>query len=257
MTDHTPDLLAEDVTAGVRTLTLLNGRAHPLSSPMIAAVHAALDRAANDPDTRMLVITAPGHIFCAGHDLKEIARHRADPDQGRAYLAGLFDACAAMMLRLARFPKPTIAMVDGIATAAGLQLMASCDLRFVSDRATFALPGVTNGGFCTTPAVGVSRAIARGAVMDLALSGEPLGAEWALRTGLATRVMAPDVLALATQTFATTLATRNPGPIMAGKAALDAHLNLPLDAAYALATPVMIDHFMDPARLERETQRLY
>lgn len=257
MTDQTPDLLAEDVTAGVRTLTLLNGRAHPLSSPMIAAIHAALIRAADDADTRVLVITAPGHIFCAGHDLKEIARHRVDPDHGRAFLTELFNDCAAMMLALARFPKPTIAMVDGIATAAGLQMVASCDLRFVSERASFCLPGVVNGGFCTTPAVGVSRAIARGAVMELALSGAALGADWALRTGLATRVLAPDALADATRAFAQTLATRNPGPIAAGKAALDAHLALSLEDAYALATPVMVGHFMDEGRLAREAARLY
>lgn len=252
MTDHTQDLLAEAVTAGVRTLTLLNGRAHPLSSAMIAAVRAALDRAAEDPATRVLVIAAPGHIFCAGHDLKEIARHRTDPDLGRAFVTALFNECAAMMLALAQFPKPTIAMVDGIATAAGLQLAASCDLRFVSDRATFCLPGVTNGGFCTTPAVAVSRAVSRAAVMELALSGEALGADWALRQGLATRVFAPDALDDATRSFAATLASRNAGPIIAGKAALDAHLDLSLEAAYALATPVMIDHFMDPGRLGRE-----
>ncbi len=257
MHDHTPDLLAEDIRDSVRTLTLLNGKAHPLSSAMIAALHAALTRASADPATRVLVIAAPGHIFCAGHDLKEIARHRADPDQGRAFLTGLFDACAAMMLALARFPKPTIAMVNGIATAAGLQMVASCDLRFVSDRATFCLPGVVNGGFCTTPAVGVSRAISRGAVMELALSGEAMGADWALRTGLATRVMHPDALADATQAFAATLATRNPGPIAAGKAALDAHLGLTLEDAYALATPVMVSHFMDEGRLAREAARLY
>lgn len=257
MTAQTADLLAEDVTDGVRTLTLLNGRAHPLSSMMIAAVHAALDRAANHSATRVLLIAAPGHIFCAGHDLKEIARHRADADQGRAFLTGLFTDCAAMMLRLARFPKPTIAMVDGIATAAGLQLAASCDLRFVSDRATFCLPGVTNGGFCTTPAVGVSRAIPRGAVMELALSGEPQGADWALRTGMATRVMSPDTLEGVTRAFARTLATRNPGPVLAGKAALDAHIGLALEDAYAMATPVMIDHFLDEGRLAREAAKLY
>ena len=257
MHDQTPDLLAETVRDGVCTLTLLNGKAHPLSSGMIAVLRAALTRAADDPGTRVLVITAPGHIFCAGHDLKEIARHRSDPDQGRAFLTGLFHGCAALMLAVARFPKPTIAMVDGIATAAGLQLAASCDLRFVSHRASFCLPGVTNGGFCTAPAVGVSRAIARGAVMELALSGAPLGADWALRTGLATRVMAADALADTTQAFAQTLATRNPGPIAAGKAALDAHLGLSLEQAYALATPVMVDHFMDAGRLAREAAKLY
>ncbi len=251
------DLMAEDLTEGVRTLTLLNGRAHPLSSAMIAALHAALHRAADDPETRVLLITAPGHIFCAGHDLKEIAQHRLDADRGKAFLTTLFTACAEMMLTLARFPKPTIAMVDGIATAAGLQLAASCDLRFVSTAATFCLPGVNNGGFCTTPAVGVSRAISRNHTMELALSGEALGADWATRSGLATRLYAPMDLHRDTLAFAMKLATRNPGPIAAGKVALDAHLGLSLEDAYALATPVMIDHFMDEGRLTREAARLF
>lgn len=237
-------LLAVDCRDGVRTLALLNGPAHPLSSRMIAALHRALDRAAADPECRVVLLTAPGHIFCAGHDLKEMARHREAADKGRGFLMRLFSDCAAMMLTLARFPKPTIAMVDGIATAAGLQLAASCDLRFVSDRATFCLPGVVKGGFCTTPAVGVSRAIARTHLMELIYSGTPLDASWAMRTGLATRVFAPDDLDRETRAFAATLATRSPGPILAGKRALDAHLDLSLEDAYALATPVMVEHFM-------------
>lgn len=241
----TTDLLAESTAEGVRTITLLNGTAHPLSSRMIAALQSALDRAAGDADCRVLLISAPGHIFCAGHDLKEMAHHRAGPDKGRAFLTKLFDDCAAMMLTLARFPKPTVAMVDGIATAAGLQLAATCDLRFVSDRATFCLPGVNKGGFCTTPAVGVSRAISRTHLMELLLSGEALGADWALRTGFATRVLAPGDLDRETRAFAATLASRNPGPIAAGKRALDAHLGLSLEDAYALATPVMVAQFLE------------
>lgn len=245
--DHavTTDLLSESTAGGVRTFTLLNGTAHPLSSRMIAALQSAFDRAAADDACRVLLLTAPGHIFCAGHDLKEMAHHRAGPDKGRAFLTKLFDDCATMMLTLARFPKPTIAMVDGIATAAGLQLAATCDLRFVSDRATFCLPGINRDGFCTSPAVGVSRAISRTHLMELLLSGEALGADWAWRTGLATRVFAPDDLDRETRAFAATLASRKPGPIRDGKRALDAHLGLTLEDAYALATPVMVAQFLE------------
>ena len=257
MNQHSTDLIAEHIEGGIRTISLLNGKAHPLSSSMIAALHNALHRAKDDPETRVLVIEGAGHIFCAGHDLKEIARHRTDPDQGRAFLTELFDACGAMMLTLAQLPKPTIAMVDGIATAAGLQLAASCDLRFFSPLATFCLPGVNNGGFCTTPAVGVSRAIARTHVMELALSGEALDAQWALRAGLATRVIPSESLAAETRTFAEKLSSRNPGPIARGKTTLDAHLPLSLEEAYALATPVMVEHFMDEGRLQREASKLY
>ena len=245
-------LVTGSVTQGVRRITLGRMPAHPLSSAMIAALHEALDAAADDPDTRVLVIEGPGHIFCAGHDLKEIARRRADDDKGHAFLTDLFGACARMMLRLANHPKPTIAMVDGIATAAGLQLAASCDMVFASDRATFCLPGVRNGGFCTTPAVAVSRAVTYRHVMELALSGEALDAGWALRAGLVTRVLAPEALEATVMEFAATLASRNPGPIRAGKAALKAHMELPLEQAYEMATEVMIGHFMDEGRLAAE-----
>jgi len=249
---HQPPLVTHTLTQGVRQITLGRAPAHPLSLAMITALHSELDDAADDPDTRVVVIDGPGHIFCAGHDLKEIAQHRSDADQGRAFLTELFNACAQMMLRLARLPKPTIAMVDGIATAAGLQMAASCDLVFASTRATFCLPGVKNGGFCTTPAVGVSRAVSRSHVMELALSAEPLDIDWGLRAGLVNRAFDSAALQAETMAFATTLAGRNPAPIAAGKAALDAHLGLPLDQAYHLATDVMIGHFMDPARLQAE-----
>ncbi len=158
------------------------------------------------------------------------------------------------MQAVAACPKPTIAMVEGIATAAGLQLTAACDLTFASDDARFQLPGVNNGGFCTTPAVAVSRAISRKHLMELLLSGEVFDADWALNAGLVNRVFAPEELAEATRDFARTLAGRNPGPIATGKGTLNAHADLPLSEAYALANETMVGHFMDPARLEREKQ---
>ncbi|MCM2561329.1 enoyl-CoA hydratase-related protein [Lutimaribacter sp. EGI FJ00015] len=251
---QTEPLVTHTLSDGVRRIVLGRPPAHPLSSQVIAALDAELQDAATDDATRVLVIDGPGHIFCAGHDLKEIARHRDDDDGGRAFLTDLFEACARMMLSLARHPKPTIAMVDGIATAAGLQLAASCDLVFASYRATFCLPGVKNGGFCTTPAVGVSRAVARNHVMELALSAEPLDIDWGLRAGLVNRAFSAHSLEAETLAFAATLASRNPAPVRAGKAALDAHLPLSLEEAYDLATPVMIDHFMDEARLKAERE---
>lgn len=245
-------LLARALDAGVLTLTLGRAPAHPLSHDMIREMHRALDAAAADPAVRVIVLHGPGHIFCAGHDLKEIARHRADGDQGAAYLQTLFDDCAAMMLALARHPKPTIALVEGIATAAGLQLVASCDMAFAARSARVCLPGINNGGFCTTPAVAVSRVTGRRRVMELALSGETLDARWAEAAGLFTRVLPDDQVIDGCMAFATRLASRNPGPIQAGKAALDAHLARQLEDAYAMATPVMIGHFMDEGRLAAE-----
>ncbi|MCB1344308.1 MAG: enoyl-CoA hydratase/isomerase family protein [Rhodobacter sp.] len=238
------DLVSSALDAGVLTLTLGNGVAHPLSLPMIRALHGALDV----PEARVIVIHGPGRIFCAGHDLKEIARHRADPDRGAAYLTALFDACAALMLAVAQCPVPVIAQFEGIATAAGLQLVAACDLAYAADTATVCLPGVRNGGFCTTPAVAVSRAIGRKAVNELLLTGEDRGADWALRVGLVNEVVPRDALGARVTEVAQGLAQRNAAPIRDGRACLSAHLALPLEAAYALATPVMVRHFLDENR---------
>lgn len=246
------ELLTQSLTDGVLTLTLGNGRAHALSHGMINALRTAIMVADADSDTRVIVIEGPGHIFCAGHDLKEIASHRADPDHGRAYLAALFEDCSTMMQALTNCRKPTIAMVDGIATAAGLQLVAACDLAYASDRATFCLPGVNNGGFCTTPAVAVSRAIGRKHMMELLLSGETRDAAWGLRTGVVNEVLGQNALRDHTYAFARKLATRNPGPISDGKTCTIAHLDQDLATAYAMATETMIGHFMDPGRLEHE-----
>lgn len=241
-------LVDETLRNGVLTLTLGRPPAHPLSRAMIAALHAALGRAGQEDGVRVVVIRGPGRIFCAGHDLKEIARHRADADEGRAYVEDLFQACSAMMLEITRIPKPVIAMVEGIATAAGLQLVASCDLAYAAPGATFCLPGVQNGGFCTTPAVAVSRAIGRKAVMEMALTGAAYDADWALAAGLINRIVAADGLEEMVMDLARSLAGRNPGPVRLGKQTLHAHLGLSLEDAYALATPVMVDHFMDPGR---------
>ncbi len=245
-------LIAETLHKGVLTLALGNGRAHALSLAMIHALHTAITKAEEYSSVRVIIIDGPGHIFCAGHDLKEIARHRDDPDQGLAYLTALFDDCAAMMQAVAQCQKPTIAMVDGIATAAGLQLVAACDLAFASDRAEFCLPGVRSGGFCTTPAVAVSRAIGRKHLMELLLSGENRDAAWALRVGLVNDVLDQAVLHAQVQGFAETLATRNPEPISQGKTCTYAHLEEDLATAYAMATKTMIGHFMDPDRIASE-----
>ncbi|MEM8576763.1 MAG: enoyl-CoA hydratase-related protein [Pseudomonadota bacterium] len=247
---QTEPLIAQRLEDGVLHLALGAAPAHPLSHGMIRALDAALREAEATAEVRAVLLHGEGRIFCAGHDLKEMARHRSDPDRGEAFLTQLFEDCSAMMLRLARLPTPTIAAVEGIATAAGLQLMSACDVAIVGPQARFALPGVVNGGFCTTPAVAVSRVFGQKALMELALTGTPMDADWALRTGLVTRVV-EDPLAEA-QAFAATLATRNPGPIAAGKAALHAHIGVPLEEAYAIATPVMVSHFLDEGRLAAE-----
>ncbi len=247
-------LVSRETHAGVMTVTLGAPPAHPLSLAMIAALHETIEAAAQDDEVRAVILHGPGRIFCAGHDLKEIARHRADPDRGRAYLTRLFQDCAAMMQALARCPKPTLAVVEGIATAGGLQLMASCDLALASSEARFCLPGIRRGGFCTTPSVAVSRVIGRQALMELLLTGTPKDAGWALRTGLVARVLPAGQLLAEAQALARDIAENFTPVAAAGKSALARHIELPLDAAYRLATEAMIEHFMDPARIARERE---
>lgn len=244
MKDTSPGLVLETRDGAVLRLALNRPPAHPLSMAMIGALQEALDRAAGDRSVRVVVISGPGHVFCAGHDLKEISAHRADADKGRAYLRDLFAACERMMQSIVMHPKPTIAMVDGIATAAGCQIVASCDLAFASARATFCLPGVNTGGFCTTPLVAVSRAMHRKHAMQMALSGEAIDAQTALSFGLVNEVMAPEKLEGRVADFAARLASRSPIAIADGKRAFYQQLDMPLDEAYAHAGAVMVEHFM-------------
>lgn len=246
------NLVDEVLSCGVLWLKLGMAPAHALSRAMIEALDGALERATHNKDVRVVILHGEGRIFCAGHDLKEIRRHREDADQGRAYLETLFEACGRMMLRLAGMPQPTIAVLDGMATAGGLQLMASCDLAFAGENARFCLPGVSNGGFCTTPAVAVSRKLSYGHLMELALSGEDVDADWALRTGLVNRVYPADRLEEEVQAFAAELAARHAPAVVLGKATTQAQMALPLKEAYATATPAMVEHFMDPHRIEKE-----
>ncbi len=250
-----PELLTRTLENGVLTLTLGAAPAHALSRAMIAALHDALTEAAADPDATTILLHGPGRIFCAGHDMKEIARHRADPDQGRAYLHDLLTACSAMMQTLASSPKPTIAVVEGLATAGGLQLAASCDLIFASPEAAVCVPGVNNGGFCTTPAVAVGRSLPRKPLMELSLSGETYDAQWAHHHGLFNRLIPADTLLTEARRFAETLATRHAPAIAAGKATLQEQLDLPLAEAYSLATDTMLDHFLVPIRIAKDLAR--
>lgn len=245
-------LVTETLKEGVLTLTMGAGKAHALSSAMITAMNAALEKAASNEDVGAIVLHGPGHIFCAGHDLKEIACHRADADQGEAYLRQLFDDCAEMMQRLTMGSKPTIAMVDGIATAAGAQMVAACDLAFATERATFSLPGVQNGGFCSTPLVAVGRAVSRKHAMEMALSGASYDAEWALGAGLINRVVPSNSLADEVQAFAASVASRHAPAVSLGRVTFHAQLEQPLAEAYARAGDAMLTHFMDPFRIAEE-----
>jgi len=234
--DDDRPLVVRELNDAVLTLTLNRGeRFNPLSFAMIAALDAALGAAARDPSIRAVVLAAAGRGFSAGHDLKEMRAHAADD----AWQRSLFDACGRMMMRITELPQPVIARVHGIATAAGCQLVSMCDLAVAADTATFALPGVNIGVFCTTPAVGVARNIGRKHAMELLLTGAPVDAQTALGWGLVNRVVPAESLDQAIKAFTDVITARSAATIRLGKQAFYAQIERPLAAAYSVASEVM------------------
>lgn len=233
MQDPEPLLLRADAD-GVATLTLNRGPArNALSRGLMAALHGALDAIRDDRAVRVVVLRGAGPAFCAGHDLKEM--RAAGPAEVRA----LFEACSALMLAIARLPQPVIAAVHGVATAAGCQLVAACDLAVCSEEARFATPGVQIGLFCSTPMVALSRAVPRKAAMEMLLLGEPVGAAEALRVGLVNRVVPAAELGTAARALALRIAAKAPRVLAIGKEAFGRQGELGLEEAYAYASAVM------------------
>jgi enoyl-CoA hydratase/carnithine racemase len=240
-----PLVLAE-TREGVATLTMNRGdRYNALSRDMVAALDGELDRLAADRSVRAVVLAAKGRGFCAGHDLKEL---RAHPDA--AWQRELFDACSRMMVKLTRLPQPVIARVHGIATAAGCQLVSMCDLAVAADTATFALPGVNVGVFCSTPAVGVARNIARKRVMEMLLTGETIDAPTALAWGLVNRVVPTAGLDAAVAAFTGIITTKSPSVVALGKRAFYEQIDHGLSDAYALTGDAMACNLLDPDAAE-------
>src|SRR6201996_9415326 len=184
-TPQSPILLRESVGNPLGTIAVLTlnrpAARNSLSEGLMGELHSALDQIRDDKSVRAVVIAANGPAFSAGHDMKELTARRSDADRGRAFFAQVMNACSAMMQAIVRLPKPVVAAVQGIATAAGCQLVASCDLAVASEAAGFATPGVDIGLFCSTPMVALSRNIPRKQAMEMLLTGEPVSAETAHR----------------------------------------------------------------------------
>jgi enoyl-CoA hydratase/carnithine racemase len=234
-------LVLSSVEGSICRLTLNRGeRYNPLSRDMIATLQAELARVGADPAIRCVVLAAEGKGFCAGHDLKEL---RAHPDL--AWQQELFSACNALMISLTALPQPVIARVHGIATAAGCQLVSMCDLAVAAETARFALPGVNVGVFCTTPAVGVGRNVARKRVMEMLLTGEPIDAATALAWGLVNRVVPAAELDAAIARFTRVIVARSARVIASGKRAFYRQIDLGLSPAYDLAGDVMACSLLD------------
>ena len=218
-------------------------RRNPLSSDMIAALSEAIASGNASPDTRVIVIKATGPAFSAGHDLRE-TRRRNDEDQSdwQARIDQLLRDCAAMMTSILHAPKAIIASVQGIASAAGCQLVSACDLAIASEDATFCTPGVNIGAFCTTPLVGVGRNLSRKHALEMALTGDQFDAATAERFGLINRSVPASKLEQATQDLATKIASRSAESIARGKSAFYRQVEMPLDEAFELANQVMRDN---------------
>ena len=239
-----PILLRETV-GSIAVLTLNRPAArNSLSEAMIASLHAALAEIADDATVRALVIAARGPAFCAGHDLKELTARRSDADGGRAYFADIMSACSAMMLAIVNLPKPVIASVQGVATAAGCQIVASCDLAIASDAASFATPGVDIGLFCSTPMVALSRNVPRKQAMEMLLTGEPVAAVRAREIGLVNAVVAPGAERDAAIALAEKVARKSAHTIKLGKAAFYRQTEMGLADAYRYAAEVMTENMM-------------
>jgi enoyl-CoA hydratase/carnithine racemase len=225
------------VENGVATLTLNRPqRFNPLSSQMIAAIQAELDAIASDTSVRVVILAAEGKGFCAGHDLKEMRAHTED----KGWQQGLFDACSRMMIALTEIPQPVIARVQGIATAAGCQLVSMCDLAVAADTVTFAMPGINIGVFCSTPAVGVVRNVGRKHAMEMLLTGEPIDAATAQSWGLVNRVVPSSRLDAEIRRFTDIILSRSSATIRFGKQAFYRQIDHPLAAAYDIASEVMV-----------------
>jgi enoyl-CoA hydratase/carnithine racemase len=215
-----------------------------LSEAMLATLDHELAALAENACVRAVVLAAEGPVFCSGHNLREMQAHRNDPDEGRAWVEALMARCAAVMTRIVRLRAPVIAAVEGPATGAGCQLVASCDLAVAGKAARFCTPGVNLGLFCSTPMVALSRTVAAKHAMEMLLTGEPIEAEKAERIGLINRVTAKGQALAEATALARRIATRSSEAIAFGKPAFQAQCGLPLDEAYARAGDVMARNFL-------------
>ncbi|MEO0822744.1 MAG: enoyl-CoA hydratase [Pseudomonadota bacterium] len=230
---------------GVLRLTLNDAdRRNALSEAMLAVLGDAFAAAAVDPAVRVVVLAANGPAFCAGHDLKELTAGRAAPDRGRAYFTHIMALCSGVMKAIASNPKPVVAEVSGVATAAGCQLVASCDLALAADTARFSTPGVHIGLFCSTPMVALTRNVNAKHAMEMLLTGDMISAARAEEIGLVNRVVAPDVLREATIELARKIASKSAMTLATGKRAFHAQRGMELADAYDLAADVMVRNML-------------
>ena len=241
----TPSPLLRETVDGIAVLTLDSpATRNALSEAMIAALHEALDAIRDDKSIRAVVIAARGPAYSSGHNLKELTVRRTDADNGRAYFAHVMTSCSNMMQAIVRLPKPVVAAVQGVATAAGCQLVATCDLAIASEQATFATPGIDIGLFCSTPMVALSRNVPRKHAMRMLLTGEAITAQRASELGLVNSVVPAGTERDAAIDLAKQIALKSAYTLKVGKEAFYRQAEMNLADAYAYTAQVMTENMM-------------
>jgi enoyl-CoA hydratase/carnithine racemase len=221
-----------------------------LSEGMMSALQDAFDSCDRDKTVQVIVLSSSGRIFSSGHNLKQLTSHRGDSDKGAAYFATIFETCARLMLSISQHRCAVIAEVDGLASAAGCQLVASCDLAYGSPRASFCTPGVNIGLFCSTPMVPLSRNVAPKHALEMLLTGEVYDADFALRAGLVNAVIAQNELHAHVLSVAGKIAVKSGAAISYGKRAFHEQRAMALEQAYAFTAGVMTRNMLDGAACE-------
>ncbi len=230
---------------GIFRLTLNDTRRrNALSEAMLEELRAAISEAGTNPDVRVVILASTGTAYCAGHDLKELTAGRTAPDRGRAYFVRIMDLCSDVMQAIVHCPKPVIAEVAGIATAAGCQLVASCDLAIAAETAQFSTPGVHIGLFCSTPMVALSRNVSSKHAMEMLLTGDMVPAARAAEIGLINRAVAPEMLRDATMDVAHKIVSKSVMTLSIGKRAFYEQRELPLSDAYDHAARAMVENLL-------------
>ena len=239
------DLLLREDAGGIATLTMnAPERLNALSDAMLAALKAEFTRLEGDRDTRVVILKGNGKAFCAGHDLKEMQAGRQAEDKGRAYFADLFARCAEVMQLIPALPQPVIAEVHGIATAAGCQLVASCDMAIAAEGTRFGVNGVNIGLFCSTPMVALSRNVPRKVAFEMLTTGQFIDTTRALEVGLVNRAVPSQALAAETRALAETVAAKLSAAVKIGKRAFYDQIEMTRAGAYDHAAQVMVENML-------------
>lgn len=240
----TDALIVAERYDGILRLSLNNPPANALSVALMEALLRNLEEARDDAQTRVIIIASLAKVFSAGHDLKELQRHRSEDDGGREFFDKTMRLCAKLMQTIVALPKPVIAEIDGIATAAGCQLVASCDLAICTDTSGFATPGVNIGLFCSTPMVALSRATHRKQAMEMLLTGETIDASTAKEFGIVNRIVPKEYLRQVVDKYAAVIASKSPLTVKIGKEAFYRQAEMSLEDAYDYTARVMVENMM-------------